>query len=689
MLRSIQTKIIVAIASCVTLIAVLIGSIAIFKSMDVIYAEAEEKMYYLTAYHSRTIDDIFKEAESSANDLTNMTLVNLSMPQLMDADYLTSRLGLLDGMIREISMNTEGLRNAYVYFAPDHTPGSMVHGIGYTRIDNQLTVLNFTEERNFDASFFANDLPAIDRKGLWSDSFVDKYSGQEVIQFIRPIYVDYKLVALAGIEIDFQIIRQHVLGIHVYETGDAFMLNKNLDFLVSENFTLDHNFATIADGYFQFVCDTFLSETVGMVEWHFDSIDKIASFEHLSNGAILVITTPKNEVFSGLNSLTYFLLFITVGGIVVSIVVAFLVGKRISSPIVKVTAMIDRMAQLDLKEDQEIEDIGNRKDEVGTIARAILTTQKQLKMMTRQLRGLSDGVEKNASVINQLLQQMKEQTSETASTTLELSAVMQESAAATEEVTATIQTMEHSIHVMQDQVREGSNLSSEIRKKAEVMQQQTQQATTEARQIHSTVKKKVEEAMVEAQKVSQINQLTGAILEITNQTNLLALNAAIEAARAGEAGKGFAVVADEIRKLAEESSETATDIQRIVDLVNASVKELSTSSGQLLKFMDEKVFADYQRLIEVSEQYNQDSNKTNLLMEDFNKTVEEIDQSIHNISQAMNEIAQTSGNGTASIEKIADKSNEITLAIGVIAGKTEQNVRSVDDLQDLLKQFKN
>ena len=62
-------------------------------------------------------------------------------------------------------------------------------------------------------------------------------------------------------------------------------------------------------------------------------------------------------------------------------------------------------------------------------------------------------------------------------------------------------------------------------------------------------KTELEQAIVEAKVVEQINVLSESIMDITSQTNLLALNAAIEAARAGEAGKGFSVVAEEMRKL--------------------------------------------------------------------------------------------------------------------------------------------
>ena len=191
--------------------------------------------------------------------------------------------------------------------------------------------------------------------------------------------------------------------------------------------------------------------------------------------------------------------------------------------------------------------------------------------------------------------------------------------------------------------------------------------------------------MQDSEQINNIKVLTDEILGIAAQTNLLALNASIEAARAGEAGKGFAVVADEIRQLADNSKETANNIQGISMGVVKSVSGLSDNASELLGFVNERVMPDYDELEKTGVQYLKDATSVTDIMDQIltgtnaiSDTMEEVVASNEGISTTVEQNAVGVTNVAQNTTELAVNMKEIFRALQEVQGVIDDLTRQAD-----------
>ena len=185
----------------------------------------------------------------------------------------------------------------------------------------------------------------------------------------------------------------------------------------------------------------------------------------------------------------------------------------------------------------------------------------------------------------------------------------------------------------------------------------------------------------------EIQNITSLITDISDQTNLLALNAAIEAARAGEYGKGFAVVAEEVRRLAEQSKASASEIGSMVDMIQDASKRAVTSISAGSERVDDGIAATEQSR-QVFEEIQYAVGDVTTKVEMVSAAIEEIQAMADEVSHGANEIQQLSGEAAASAGDTSAATEEQLAVTEEISASAQALARLAEELQAEMKHFR-
>ncbi len=399
------------------------------------------------------------------------------------------------------------------------------------------------------------------------------------------------------------------------------------------------------------------------------------------------VVVPESEILAEANYIKWVIVGFGILSFIIAGMIIFFIARSIANPLIKTAKYVDILADGDLRE-KVSDSLYKRSDEVGDIAKSVGQMQKEFSTIVIDVMDKSSNSTNMVSESSQAINELGEYIKKVSNATQNLSANMEQTAATSEQMSSTTSEIESATKYIAEKAQTGTENAGNIAKRASDLKSSALQSQQDAYAIKKTIDEKLTKAIEESQSINEISILSDSILELTNQTNLLALNAAIEAARAGEHGRGFAVVAEEVRKLAENSSETVKKIQSVTGIVLQSVAHLSGSSKEMLSFIEGKVIKDYDGMVSISEQYNQDAEYVNGLMQEFSASAQQLLASIQTLLQSINDVAAAANNGAENVTNIADEIDEVSRLSNQVISKMQEIKTTSQALMNSVKVFK-
>ena len=426
-----------------------------------------------------------------------------------------------------------------------------------------------------------------------------------------------------------------------------------------------------------------LEQTLSRVE------SEISGISALVSETVDTVSTEANQASKD----TQQVVGATTGGIGISagmaVLVGFLIAFFLSTFIVKNLAVLNRwVADLSgRKGDLTLRLRMQANDELGTLGKSFDGFLDNFTDMTKVIRTSSDNIDHSAKTLSVTSQQVNASLEGIAASMQQISKGASHQVGKVEEALKIIQDLSASLQGIAGRAGEVNKAAISVTALASQGKSGNQELSGKMVGLAKVIEDSSTAVAGLGHRSEQIGEISSTINSFADQTNLLALNAAIEAARAGDAGRGFAVVAEEVRKLAEASGRSASEIAKLIDAVQADVANVvviishGRKESEDGKVIAGKVMGLQENIVQAANQAEKIAGQISAVIPDQLSAAQRALSAIGDVSGVAQENASSTQEVSASIEQMSASMQELVSSADAMAG-------IVGNLQELVGQFK-